>query len=175
MRFKVGDRVVYPNQGVAVIEDIATRKIGGMSGKFYILAINSSNSTVMIPRKNIETVGLRRLSPKSHLKKLYAVLEGEDPQFEVDWKQRYRENVELMKTGDLLNAGTVLKSLYCLSRKKNLGLRDQRMLEAARQLVVSEVGAVRNLSGEEALKAIEAHLNKDLAGDPNPEDDAPKK
>lgn len=158
MKFEVGDKVVYPNQGVAVIQDRVIKRIGGIKGEYFLLAIETTSSTVMVPADNIDSIGLRRLSSKGLLKKFYRILKDGSPETETDAKERYKQNVERMKTGSLVAVGEVLKSLHVLSQKKNLGIRDQRMFDSARQLVVSELAAVEGISEEEAWAQIETLL-----------------
>jgi CarD family transcriptional regulator len=153
MQFNIGDKVVYPSQGVAQIQRVVQRKIGGLSGEFFVLQILSSNSTVLIPRGNIEQVGLRPLAGKSEMQKLFQVLKS-DGTPDPDWKKRHKANLESMASCNLVSVGQVLKDLYSLSEKKTLGLRDQRMMEQARQFVVSELAAVKNLEEEEAAAVI---------------------
>ena len=99
MRFKVGDKVVYPNQGVGEIREVCCKEIMGWEEEFYMLRILANDSTVMIPVTNVENVGLRRLSSEEQLQSLFRVLESDDYEAEQDWKSRYKENVEKMKTG----------------------------------------------------------------------------
>ncbi len=160
MKFELGDKVVYPNQGVAVIQDLVTKRIGGMRGEYYILSMESANSTVMVPADNIDAIGLRPLSSKAKLEALFSLLRNGSSESEADAKARFKENSDKMKEGSLEAVGGVLKSLYLLSLKKGLGVRDQRMLDGAWQLIVSEVAAVMDVSEENARQQIEKMLEE---------------
>ncbi len=160
MKFELGDKVVYPNQGVAVIQDLVTKRIGGMRGEYYILTMESTNSTVMVPADNIDAIGLRPLSSKTKLEELFSLLRNGTSESESDAKVRFKENTDKMKEGSLEAVGGVLKSLHLLSQKKGLGVRDQRMLDGAWQLIVSEVAAVLNVSEEDARRRLEKMLEE---------------
>lgn len=158
MKFRVGDKVVYPNQGVAVIRDLVTRKIGGMRGQYYVLEIESQNSTVMVPEDNIGAIGLRRVSSKKELEELFEQLRHGEVEMHSDWKRRYQQNAEKMQRGTLADIGEVVRGLYCLSQEKNLGLRDQKMMDSARSLIVSEIAAVKDITDDQASELVDELL-----------------
>lgn len=159
MDFKVGDMVVYPNQGVGEICDVRCQDIMGREEEFYMLRILSNDSTVMIPVKNVENVGLRRLSSEKDLKSLFLVLESAQGETETDWKNRYKENVEKMKTGSIVEVGQVLQNLYFLSFTKPLSFREKKMYDRARQLVISEISTVRGKSEGDVEQSVETILS----------------
>jgi len=142
--FQVGDSVVYPNHGVGIIEQISSRTIGQTVEKFYLLNIKSSSLKVSVPFRNAHAVGLRRVVKNGDVLKLLAFLEAGACDSNADWKDRYRENSERMRTGSLLEVAAVLKSLLMLDRSKPLSFREQKMLERARYLLVSELAMARN-------------------------------
>ncbi len=119
----------------------------------------------MIPVSNIGDVGLRHLSSKTLLKKLFKILKGAGGETDTDWKKRHKHNLQNMKVGSLVAVGQVLKNLHSLSGRKSLGLRDQKMLDQARKFVASEIAAVQGITGEEALQQLEpGHvLGKDVS------------
>jgi CarD family transcriptional regulator len=142
--FQVGDNVVYPNHGVGTIEQISSRTIGQTVEKFYLLNIKSSSLKVTVPFRNAHAVGLRRVVRNGEVLKLLAFLEDGDCGSNTDWKERFRENSERMRTGSLLDVAAVLKSLLLLDRSKPLSFREQKMLERARYLLVSELAMSKN-------------------------------
>lgn len=164
MTFKIGDHVVYPSQGVALIRDVVDRTVGGMPNTFFVLELASSQSTVMIPAGNLDQVGLRPLSTPSEVSRVLADLQ-EEGEAELDWKKRYKENSEGLMSGSLEAAGRILKGLHILSTRKSLGVRDRKMMEQARTFVASEVAVVRNISEEEALSEIDSLLGISEDGD----------
>src|SRR5678816_565353 len=109
--FKIGDKVVYPNHGVGVIEQVTRRSIGNIESSFYCLRIVATDSTVMVPVENIRAVGLRKvLTRKETGHVLKALREGEVKTYD-DWKGRFQANSEKMRTGDIRAVADVLKSL----------------------------------------------------------------
>ena len=143
MTFKVGEKVVYPNHGVGIIESIGDKVIGGNREEFYTLRIESNNSVVLIPTANVNQVGLRKLCAKKDLDQLFGILQSSNGHHIADWKDRYKVNLEKMKTGSILEVAEVLKNLSYLSVQKSLSFREKKMLDRARQLVISEVATVK--------------------------------
>ncbi|HEY2933317.1 MAG TPA: CarD family transcriptional regulator [Acidobacteriota bacterium] len=143
MPFKVGDKVVYPNHGVGVIESISLKVIGGKPEEFYTLRIESNSSVVLIPTANVNQVGLRKLCGKKDLDQLFNILQNGNGHHISDWKDRYKVNLEKMKTGSILEVAEVLRNLSQLSSQKSLSFREKKMLDRAKQLVISEVATVK--------------------------------
>jgi len=142
--FHIGDKVVYPNHGVGIIEQISSRTFGETVEKFYLLKIKSSSLKVMVPFHNVETVGLRRVVKNGEILKIVSFLEDGTCDNSADWKDRFKENSERMRTGSLLEVAAVLKSLLLLNQSKPLSFREKKMLERARYLLVSELAMARN-------------------------------
>ena len=139
MEFKVGDKVVYPNHGVGVIEELKQRRIGDIESEFYCLRILSTDSTVMVPVQNTEAVGLRKVLTKREVSRVVKVLkEGEITTYD-DWKGRFQANSDKMRTGDITAVAEVLKSLTMLNEVKPLSYRERKMLDRARFLLTSEL------------------------------------
>ena len=159
MTFAVGEKVVYPNQGVGRIENISTRFFEQRSEKFYLLRLLSSSMTVMVPFSTAETIGLRKLSKATDVAKVLAYLAGPDFESLSDWKVRFKINSEKLLTGSLLQLAQVFKQLVRLQKEKPLSFREKKMLERARYLLVSELAMARNCEEPE----IEEVLTKALA------------
>ncbi|MCL6565709.1 MAG: CarD family transcriptional regulator [Acidobacteriia bacterium] len=159
MDFKHGDKVVYPNQGVGVIEQISYGMLNGRTVKYYTLRILSTGSRVMVPQTNVEAVGLRPLIRPAETSKVLSFLEKGRCTNHHDWKHRYKENSERMRTGSLMDVAAVLKSLLALSRTKPLSFREKKMLERAKQLLVSEMAVAKGTTET----AIESSLMRALA------------
>ena len=158
MSFKVGDKVIYPNQGIGVIEHVDTRTIMGTTCGFYSLRMTSSETTVMVPVDNVEDVGLRRAIGDHEVRRLFTLLSNGSIENHQNWKGRFKENSNKMRTGSLYDVVDVLKSLNHLSQSKNLSFREKRMLDRAKFLVVSELTEVTSEPTEE----IEKRVNKAL-------------
>jgi CarD family transcriptional regulator len=157
--FHIGDKVVYPNHGVGVIEQISSRTIGQTVEKFYLLKIKASSLKVMVPFHSVGTVGLRRVVRNGEIQKIVDYLEDGMCDNNADWKYRFKENSDRMRTGSLLEVAAVLKGLLILNQSKPLSFREKKMLERARYLLVSELAMARNC--EELL--VEELLTKALS------------
>lgn len=144
LSFQIGDKVVYPNHGVGVIEQISSRTIGANVERFYLLKIKSSNLKVMVPFGNIDSVGLRRVVRNGEIQKILDFLTDGKCENNSDWKYRFKENSDRMRTGSLLEVAGVLKSLLLLNQTKPLSFREKKMLERARYLLVSELAMAKN-------------------------------
>src|ERR1700751_249465 len=157
--FHIGDRVVYPNHGVGIIEQISSRTIGESVEKSYLLKIKASSLKVMVPFHNVGTVGLRRVVKNGEIQKIVDFLTVGECDNNADWKYRFKENSERMRTGSLLEVAAVLKGLLLLNQSKPLSFREKKMLERARYLLVSELAMAKNCQETQ----IEDLLNKALS------------
>ncbi len=160
MTFEVGDRVIYPNQGVGLIEEVFSSSVGGEKADFYRLRLEANNSLVMIPVTNAGNIGVRRLCSKKDLKELFQVLDSQVVDTGRDWKNRYKDNVEKMMTGSIVDVAQVLKSLHYLSTQKPLSFREKKMYDRARQLVVSEIATVQEKDPEGVEAMLEERLEE---------------
>jgi CarD family transcriptional regulator len=142
VRFKVGDKVVYPSQGVSVVEEISKEVLAGTEMKCYHLRLVGSDSKVMVPVDNSERVGLRHLSEKKQVRKVMRRLKAAEGENAEDWKDRYRANLDRIKTGDLDEIVDVLLCLAEVAGRKTLSFRERKMYDHARQLLVNEVAEV---------------------------------
>ncbi len=159
MDFKLGEKVVYPNHGVGIIEQISYGYLNGRSEKYYMLRIVSSGLKVMVPQTNIDSVGLRPVIRSTQAGAVLSYLEKGRSASHHDWKHRFKENSERMRTGSLMEVAAVLKGLVALSRTKPLSFREKKMLERAKYLLVSELATVRNTSEQ----VVETSLVRALA------------
>ena len=103
--FRVGEKVVYPNHGVSVVERIAvSAPDGGEKQTYYHLRLLANDSKVMVPEENLDRVGLRRLAKEREIKDLLALIEDGNIDVYKDWKGRYKQNLDKMRTGELTDA-----------------------------------------------------------------------
>ena len=168
MDYKIGDKVVYPNHGVGIIEQINFGVLNGRTEKYYMLKIFSSGLKVMVPATNAISVGLRPVIRNGETLKVLSFLEKGKPNSHHDWKHRFKENSERMRTGALIEVAAVLKSLVSLSRTKPLSFREKKMLERAKFLLVSELATARNTSPETMEDALIKSLAKARLQMPSP-------
>ena len=158
MSFKVGQKVVYPNHGVSMVESIKPTELDGVSSTFYHLRLFSNASKVMVPEANLDLVGLRPLNPLKSIRALFRILANGDIDTYKDWKGRYKQNLDKMKTGELTEVAKVLKNLRLVSTKKSLSFREKKMYERAKYFIVSEVAHVKDIAEAKAEKQVEQAL-----------------
>jgi len=159
--FHIGDKVVYPNHGVGIIEQISSRTIGDNVQKFYLLTIKSSSLKVMVPFNNVAAVGMRRVVKNTEIQRIVDFLAGVPTDAgNADWKDRFKENSERMRTGSLLDVAFVLKGLIVLHRAKSLSFREKKMLERARYLLVSEIAMAKSCEEREIEELLSTALGK---------------
>jgi CarD family transcriptional regulator len=160
LNFHIGDKVVYPNHGVGVIEQISSRSIGATVEKFYLLTIKASSLKVMVPCHNMGSVGIRRVVRNGEVQKILDFLSIAEDLTTADWKDRFKENSDRMRTGSLIEVASVLKSLIALHQAKPLSFREKKMLERARYLLVSELAMSRNCEETKIEELLALNLSK---------------
>ncbi|MGE5568705.1 MAG: CarD family transcriptional regulator [Rhodospirillales bacterium] len=160
MTFQIGEKVVYPNQGIGTIENISSRSFGNQTEKFYLLRLMYSSMTVMVPFSHVQDIGLRKITRNGELSRVLSFLAEGNCRCCYDWKNRFKENSEKMRVGGLLQIAEVLKSLLLLQREKPLSFREKKMLDRARHMLVSELSISRGLSDTEATELLQKALAK---------------
>ena len=158
--FHIGDKVVYPNHGVGIIEQISSRTIGASVEKFYLLNIKASSLKVMVPFNNVNSVELRRVVRNGEIQKILDFLTDGECSNNTDWKYRFKENSDRMRTGSLLEVASVLKGLLMLNQSKPLSFREKKMLDRARHMLITELSTSRGLSEIQAATLLEDALVK---------------
>ena len=148
MDFQMGEKVVYPNQGVGIVEQISTRNLTGQPEMFYLLRLNSSSLRVMVPTSSVANVGLRRVARNSEIGNILEYLHKGRCKSPQDWKGRFKENCEKMRGGSLQQVAEVMKALIILNQAKPLSFREKKMLDRAWQLLVDEIAIARGLTKE---------------------------
>jgi CarD family transcriptional regulator len=140
--FEVGDKVIYPNHGLGVVQGIETKTILGTTCGFYHLRMVANETTVLVPVDNVDGVGLRRAINDDEIERLFTLLGDGKIDNHQNWKGRFKDNSDRMRTGSIYDVVEVLKSLTFLSKSKSLSFREKRMLDRAKFLVVSEISEV---------------------------------
>lgn len=157
--FKIGDRIIYPNQGLAVIEDIQQENLYGENFKVYHVRILANNTLVLVPCSNTDEIGIRKPLSEDSVEEIFKFLKKRRVDVTTDWKGRYKEHVNLMRSGAIFDMASVLKSLYYLSLTKALSFREKKMLEKAKELLVAEISEVSSLP----LSKIEQRISDTLS------------
>jgi CarD family transcriptional regulator len=136
---KIGDKVIYPNQGLGIIEDIQDETVNSESLRIFRVRIINNNTLVLVPFSTAAEIGIRRPIPESSIKKIFSFMKSGAIDISMNWKGRYKEHLNRMKSGTLLDIALVFKSLYYLSLIKPLSFREKKMMERAKELIVSEI------------------------------------
>ena len=160
--FKIGDKVVYPNHGLGIIEQIEKRAMGDRMEEFLTLRIVANDSTVMVPRSNTTNVGLRRVVTRKEVEDVFDVLKDTKITLYDDWKGRFQENSDKMRTGSITEVARVFKSLSHLALQKNLSYRERRMLDKAKYLIVSEIAEVERMPVDQVEAKIDRAVSRGI-------------
>jgi CarD family transcriptional regulator len=163
--FEVGEKVIYPNHGIGVVESIQTRPVPGGKISLYQLRILSNDSRVWVPQQNADGVGLRHCISQGDARKIFLMLGDGTIDQQANWKGRFKENSDKMRTGSLYEVAVVLKGLTFLSRKKALSFREKRMLDRAKFLLVSEIAEVEGKTQATIEERVDKALSKTFAPD----------
>jgi len=147
--FNIGDEIVYPMHGAGIIVGIEEKKILGELHKYYILQISISDMKVMLPVNNLDAIGIRKIvSPDAANEAINHFLAcSEDSN--NNWNQRYRENIEKMKSGSIIDVATVAKTLLLRDNKKSLSNAERKMLSNAKNILISELVLAKRMSVDE--------------------------
>ncbi|MBS1874176.1 MAG: CarD family transcriptional regulator [Acidobacteria bacterium] len=160
MTFTIGEKVVYPNHGVATVENISTRSFGVRFERFYLLRLSCNNMTVMVPFSHVDDVGLRKVTKNGEIARVLCYLATGECKPLQDWKDRYKENCEKMRSGSLLEIAEVFKSLLIVQAERPLSFREKKMLDRARQMVLTEICISRAIREPEAITLLDDVLAK---------------
>ncbi|EEJ52877.1 CarD family transcriptional regulator [Mobiluncus mulieris] len=158
MTFTVGETVVYPHHGAAVIEEITTRVIGGVEREYLKLRVAQADLTIQIPSENVEMVGVRDVVDKEGLEHVFEVLRTTKTEEPSNWSRRYKANVEKIATGDVVKVAEVVRDLSRRDSKKGLSAGEKRMLSKARQILVSELALAEKTNEEDASNRLDEVL-----------------
>ena len=148
--YSVGEYVVYPMHGVGKINAIQKQTILGKRKQCYVLEIASNKMKVMVPVENAEMIGIRSIIKKKDVKKVLELLKKDEVDTEEDWKIRYQNNMNKIKSGDIYSVAEVCRNLYKRAKDKELSLMERRLYESAYNLISNEIALTREVSVEEA-------------------------
>jgi CarD family transcriptional regulator len=159
VRFDIGDKVVYPHHGAAVIEKVEQRELLGEEREYYILKLAYGELTLMVPTDSTEEVGIREITPAREMPKVFKVLKKNEPTTNTtNWSRRFKANVEKLKSGDIYQVADVVRSLHQRDREKGLSAGEKRMLTKARQILVSELTFSQDCDEEQAEQLLDEVL-----------------
>ena len=159
MTFNVGETVVYPNHGAAVIEDVETRTIKGEEKLYLVLRILGQNDLVVrVPASNLDLVGVRDVVDDEGLEKVFEVLRKTNVEEPSNWSRRYKANLEKLHSGNVLKVAEVVRDLWCRERDRGLSAGEKRMLSKARQILVSELALAKKVEDDKAEEMLDEVL-----------------
>ena len=159
MTFNVGETVVYPNHGAAVIEDVETRTIKGEEKLYLVLRILGQNDLVVrVPASNLDLVGVRDVVDDEGLEKVFEVLRKTNVEEPPNWSRRYKANLEKLHSGNVLKVAEVVRDLWRRERDRGLSAGEKRMLSKARQILVSELALAKKVEDDKAEEMLDEVL-----------------
>lgn len=151
MTFSIGETVVYPNHGTAVIEDIENRTIKGEDKLFLVLRVLGQNDLVIrVPSENLDLVGVRDVVDQEGLEKVFDVLRAEHTEEPANWSRRFKANMEKLHSGNVIKVSEVVRDLWRRDRDKGLSAGEKRMLAKARTILVAELALAEDVDEEKA-------------------------
>jgi CarD family transcriptional regulator len=160
IHFEVGDKAVYPAQGVAEVVGIEKKEIGGKVVSFYMLKILDSEMKILVPVDKANQVGLRNIASDQEVDEVLDILREKEVHLDKQtWNRRYRGFMEKIKTGSLFEVAEVFRDLYRLKSTKPLSFGERRMLDTARGLIVKELSIARKMSEQDMEKHLEIVFN----------------
>lgn len=152
--FKIGDKVVYPMHGAGVIEAIEEKEVLGERRQYYILRLPVGDMKVMVPITN--GVGLREVVDDEGVKKVFHILREQSSAMSPNWNRRYRANLEKIKSGNIYEVAEVVRNLVKRDREKGLSSGERKMLENARQILLSELVLATELEEDKAQSLLDS-------------------
>lgn len=156
--YNVGDKIVYPMHGAGVIESIEEQEVLGEKHNYYVVRMPLGDMKVMIPTKNVEEIGIREVIDVKEIDKVVEILQSNDVDDSSNWNKRYRENMDKIKTGSIFEVAGVVKSLMLRDKEKGLSTGERKMLNSARQILISELVLVKDADESEIQTMIDANL-----------------
>ena len=156
--FNVGDKIVYPMHGAGVIDAIEEKDILGEKQAYYILKM-PGEVKVMVPTAKAEEIGVRSIIDKSSAEKVFRVLESDETEMSMNWNKRYRDNMEKMKSGDIYKIADVVRNLSFKQKEKGLYTGEKKMLNNAKQILVSELVLTEHATQDEIEQMVDSKIS----------------
>lgn len=152
--FREGDKIVHPMHGAGVVEKITQQKINGVVREYYVLKLPVRSMVVMIPTENCSEIGVRPVIDSTQADQVLTELSCIEVEQDQNWNRRYRENMERLKSGDLLEVARVIKGLMLRDSQRGLSTGERKMLHSAKEILISEIVLAQCISYEEAEERI---------------------
>lgn len=159
--YKVGDKIVYPMHGAGIIEAIEEREIFDEVSTFYIMQIVSEGLQILIPIDKVDDIGVRNIVSSDVIDEMLETMKTPMDEMEKNWNRRYRNHLEHLKTGDIFEVAKVVKNLILLDRKKGLSTGEKKMLNNARNFIVSEMVLIEKRDKDDIIDLINDSVNEE--------------
>ena len=159
MSFRVGDKVVYPHHGAAIIQGLEEKELYGVKKEYFILRLAYGDLTLMVPADNTDEVGIRDVIARKELDKVFKVLKAKECRMPSNWSRRFKTHVEKLRSGDIYQVAEVVRNLARREKEKGLSAGEKRMLSRARQILISEMTFAADTNEEEAEKMLDKVLS----------------
>lgn len=156
--FQIGDKVVYPMHGAGIIESIEEKEILGEVRSYYVMRIPIGDMKVMVPMDSVKQIGLRGVIDDSGFQKVMSILNDCKSPMSTNWNRRYRANMEKIKSGNIYEVAEVVRNLMLRDREKSLSSGEKKMMDYAKQILISELVLSRGQEEEKVLSMIEGVL-----------------
>lgn len=160
--FNIGDKIVYPMHGAGVIENVEVKEILGKERSYFIMKMPIGEMKVMVPVDKIEEVGIREIISEDEMKEVITILEGDKGKMPQNWNRRFRANMDRIKSGDIFEIAAVVRNLMLLDQEKGLSTGERKMLNDAKQMLVSEMVLVCDLSIDEIEELVTKAINTNV-------------
>jgi len=156
--FNIGDQIVYPMHGAGTIDSIEEKDVLGEKQSYYILKM-PGEVKVMVPIAKAEEVGVRSIIDKNSADKVFQVLEQDETEMNKNWNKRYRDNMDKLKSGDIYEIADVVRNLAFKQKEKGLSTGEKKMLDNAKQILVSELVLVENSNTDDIEEQVNNKIN----------------
>lgn len=157
--FNVGDKIVYPMHGAGIIEAIKEQEVLGEKRKYYVMHLPLGDMKVMIPTGSVEKLRLREVIDEEGVEKVLSILRDQKTKMSANWNRRFRANMEKIRTGDIYEVAEVVRNLSLRKKERGLSTGETKMLDNARQILISELVLARDIGEEAAGDIIDEPFN----------------
>jgi len=156
--FKIGDKIVYPMHGAGIIESIEEKEILGEKRRYYVMRMPIGEMRVMVPTSNVSEIGLRKVIDEDGVERVLTILREKTSAMSANWNRRYRSNLEKIKSGNVFELAEVVRNLSARDKEKGLSTGEKKMLDNARQILISELVLARDSKEENIISLLEEYM-----------------
>lgn len=156
--YSAGDKILYPMHGAGIIRQVRKVEILGETKEYYLLRVPCGDMEVMIPVDSCDDIGVRPVVTQEEIDEAISVLGKQSTHMSGNWNKRYRENMDKIKSGNILSVAEVVRNLTRNDRRNSLSAGEKKMLSNARKILQSEIMLVKDVTKEDALELIESSI-----------------